>query len=92
MQWLQWRASGHTNLRVMVRCGESSGVLIDPLALLGRFGHRHPTRSTQALHRRSGFDAANHEQTRGDKACASDSLAAMDNDVATGLQFGLQLS
>jgi len=75
----------------MVSRGERLGVVIDPAALLGCLGDRYSSCGAQPLNGRLRFDPVHDEETRGHQTGASDSLAAMDDDISTCLQFGFKI-
>src|SRR5579859_8111721 len=60
---------------------------IDPFALFCGLRHFHLARHADVMNRYRGTDAFLHQDGRGKQARSADTLAAMDDDIPSMLQF-----
>src|SRR6478736_3805654 len=65
---------------------KSRSVTLNPSPLLRRFRNRHSACCRDRIYCSSGTHPTLHQQARGDQPSASDSLAAMNQDVLSRLQ------
>jgi len=76
---------------MMVSGEELLCVLIDPPALFRRLRHGHSPGGAQPLHCRLRVNAIHHQQAGGNKTGTANSLAAMQDDIAPGLEFRVEV-